>query len=205
MAWLDRLLIPDPETGRTLMNWLRREATSHSAPQMVETLKVTFLLDAGVASWDSRRSTGSSGSPNSGGKPRRHQLQRMAPATSIPAAARSPSPPASHRHRHRTVGPVPVGIPWRCQTELIEFRKAIARSTNEKLLFLRPWDRSCSTLRLRMPRCVPKVLRASPRRSCGRRCQRPRASCGPAMMMPLISLANATTPSGSLRRRFAEP
>src|SRR5262249_56875275 len=53
LAWLDRLLIPDPETGRTLMNWLRREAMSHSAPQMVETLKkVTHLLDAGVASWE---------------------------------------------------------------------------------------------------------------------------------------------------------
>ena len=39
MAWLDRLLLPDPETGRTIMNWLRREAISHSAPQMVETLK----------------------------------------------------------------------------------------------------------------------------------------------------------------------
>ena len=52
-AVLDSLLVPDPETGRTMLNWLRREATAASAPQLVETLtKVTFLLDAGVHTWD---------------------------------------------------------------------------------------------------------------------------------------------------------
>jgi hypothetical protein len=47
---LDDLLVPDPQTGRTVLNGLRREATAASAPQLVETLtKVQALLDRGIA------------------------------------------------------------------------------------------------------------------------------------------------------------
>jgi Domain of unknown function (DUF4158) len=50
---LDDLLVPAPQTGRTSLNWLRREATAASAPQLVETLtKVNALLDMGIATWD---------------------------------------------------------------------------------------------------------------------------------------------------------
>ena len=50
---LDDLLMPDPQTGRTVLNWLRREATAASAPQLGETLtKVCALLDMGIATWD---------------------------------------------------------------------------------------------------------------------------------------------------------
>ena len=50
---LDGLLLPDPDTGRTVLNWLRREATAPTAPQLLETLtKVQFLLDAGIPTWD---------------------------------------------------------------------------------------------------------------------------------------------------------
>src|SRR5438876_1868193 len=50
---LDDLLVPDPQTGRTVLNWLRREATAASAPQLGETLtKVSALLDMGIATWD---------------------------------------------------------------------------------------------------------------------------------------------------------
>ena len=38
-AWLDGLLQADAHTGRTVLNWLRREATDHTAPQLVETLQ----------------------------------------------------------------------------------------------------------------------------------------------------------------------
>ena len=31
--WFDGLLQPDPQTGRTALNWLRREATAHTDPQ----------------------------------------------------------------------------------------------------------------------------------------------------------------------------
>jgi Domain of unknown function (DUF4158) len=142
MAWLDRLLIPDPETGRTLMNWLRKEATSHSAPQMVETLKKgTYLLDAGVASWDL-----SSLNPNRvkwlaqlGWKAPTHQLQRMAPLRRHPILTAFVHQALQH---HTDVA---VELYDQClweyhgaaKQELLEFRKAIARSTNEKLLFLR--------------------------------------------------------------------
>src|SRR5438445_12929536 len=50
--WLDGLLQPDAQTGRTLLNWLRREATAHTATQIIETpQKVAFLLDAQVHTW----------------------------------------------------------------------------------------------------------------------------------------------------------
>lgn len=52
-AWLDGLLQPDAQTGRTVLTWLRREATAHTATQIVETLqKVAFLLEARVETWD---------------------------------------------------------------------------------------------------------------------------------------------------------
>ena len=51
--WLDRLLQPDAQTGRTLLHGLRREATAHTATQIVETLqKVAFLLEARVETWN---------------------------------------------------------------------------------------------------------------------------------------------------------
>src|SRR2546429_7818994 len=54
--WLDRLLQPDVQTGRTILNWLRREATAHTATQIIETLqKVAFLLEARVDTWDLAR------------------------------------------------------------------------------------------------------------------------------------------------------
>ena len=43
-TWLDELLVPDPQTGRTVLNWLRREATAASAPQLVETLSFSMRL-----------------------------------------------------------------------------------------------------------------------------------------------------------------
>ena len=33
-AVLDGLLVPDPQTGRSTLQWLRREATSHAATQL---------------------------------------------------------------------------------------------------------------------------------------------------------------------------
>lgn len=51
--WLDGLLQPDAQTGRTILNWLRREATAHTATQIIETLQqVAFLLEARVDTWD---------------------------------------------------------------------------------------------------------------------------------------------------------
>jgi hypothetical protein len=50
---LDGLLVPDPETGRSGLQWFRREATSHAATQLVETLqKITVLREMGVDTWD---------------------------------------------------------------------------------------------------------------------------------------------------------
>jgi Domain of unknown function (DUF4158) len=51
-AWLDSLLIPEPSLGRTRLAWLRQEATSHAASQILLTLeKICFLVEAGVPHW----------------------------------------------------------------------------------------------------------------------------------------------------------
>jgi Domain of unknown function (DUF4158) len=50
---LDGLLHPDATTGRTPLSWLRQEAVSHAASQILATLtKIVFLQDAGVDQWD---------------------------------------------------------------------------------------------------------------------------------------------------------
>src|SRR5215471_16279078 len=51
-AWLDSLLVPEPSLGRTRLAWLRQEATSHAASQILLTLeKICFLVEAGVLHW----------------------------------------------------------------------------------------------------------------------------------------------------------
>ena len=52
-AFLDGLLEADETTGQTPLSWLRQEAVSHAASQILATLrKITFLQDAGVHRWD---------------------------------------------------------------------------------------------------------------------------------------------------------
>ena len=142
MAWLDRLLLPDPETGRTIMNWLRREATSHSAPQMVETLKESHLSSR----CGRRRGV-------LGAQPQPGQVARPTRVESPDASAPTHGAPAPLSHClaafiHQALQhhiDIAIELYDQClweyhgaaKQELIEFRKAIARSTNEKLLFLR--------------------------------------------------------------------
>jgi len=50
---LDALLVSDPQTGRSVLQWLRRDATAHTASQLVETLqKIAVLREMGVETWD---------------------------------------------------------------------------------------------------------------------------------------------------------
>ena len=52
-AFLDGLLEPDATTGQTPLSWLRQEAVSHAASQILASLrKITFLRNAGVDRWD---------------------------------------------------------------------------------------------------------------------------------------------------------
>jgi hypothetical protein len=52
-AWLDALLEPQANTGRTCLTWLRAPASAATAPQICATLeKIAFLQDTGVADWD---------------------------------------------------------------------------------------------------------------------------------------------------------
>jgi hypothetical protein len=52
-TFLNALLTPNPSTGRTLHSWLRQEAVSPAASQIIATLhKISFLHDAGVDQWN---------------------------------------------------------------------------------------------------------------------------------------------------------
>jgi Tn3 transposase DDE domain/Domain of unknown function (DUF4158) len=135
---LDALLVPDPQTGRTVLNWLRREATAASAPQLVETLrKVNALLDMGMATWDLAVLN-----PNRvkwlaqlGWKASVPQLQRMDPARRYPILVAFLVQALAH---HIDVA---IELYDQClwdyasaaRKELKEWRQTSARSTNEKL------------------------------------------------------------------------
>ena len=139
-TFLDALLTPEADTGRTRLNWLRQEATASTAPQIIATLqKVAFLRERGVETWDLAGLN-----PNRvkwlaqlGWRATNQYLQRM------PSTRRYPILLAFlHQalHHHTDVA---IELYDQClweyhsaaQDELSEFRKAIARSTNEKLRF----------------------------------------------------------------------
>ena len=140
--WLDGLLQPDVQTGRTILNWLRREATAHTATQIIETLqKVAFLLEARVDTWDLAGLN-----PNRvkwlaqlGWKAPTPQLQRMDPRRRYPILLAFLQQALLH---HTDVA---VELYDQCvweyhsaaQKELKELRQTIARSTNEKLRLFR--------------------------------------------------------------------
>jgi hypothetical protein len=137
-AVLDALLTPEADTGRTRLSWLRQEATAHTAPQIVATLQtVAFLRERGVETWDLAGLN-----PNRvqwlaplGWRTTNQHLQRMAPARRYPILLAFLHQ-ALHHHTD-----VAVELYDQClwdyhgaaKEELLAFRKAIARSTNEKL------------------------------------------------------------------------
>src|SRR5262244_2204974 len=139
---LDGLLQPDTTTGRTLLSWLRHEAVSHAASHISATLtKIVFLHDAGVDQWHL-----ASLNPNRakwlaqiGWKSTNQALQRMAPARRYPVRGAFLQQALLH-HTDVAVELFDQCV-WGCHSEaeheLEEFRKAVARSTNEKLKLFR--------------------------------------------------------------------
>src|SRR4030095_3032904 len=139
---LDGLLQPDATTGRTLLSWLRQEAVSHAASHIIATLtKIVFLHDAGVAQWHL-----ASLNPNRakwlaqiGWKSTNQALQRMAPERRYPVLVAFLQQALLH-HTDIAVELFDQCV-WGCQSEakqeLEECRKAMARSTNEKLKLFR--------------------------------------------------------------------
>ena len=141
-AFLDGLLTPDPHTGRTLLSWLRQEAVSHVASQIIATLhKIAFLQDMGVPQWDL-----ASLNPNRakwlaqiGWKSTNQHLQRMPPLRRYPVLVAFLQQALLH-HTDVAVELFDQCV-WACHSEarqeLEEFRNAVARSTNEKLKLFR--------------------------------------------------------------------
>ena len=140
---LDGLLVPDPGTGRTVLNWLRREATATTAPQLVDALtKVQFLRHDGIHTWELTALN-----PNRvkwlaqlGWKAPVPQLQRMDPRRTYPILVAFLQQALVH---HTDVA---IELYDQClweyysaaQKELKDLRQTIARLTNEKLRILRP-------------------------------------------------------------------
>jgi TnpA family transposase len=139
---LKGLLRSDVMTGRTPLSWLRQEANSHAASQLLATLKkIVFLQDAGVDQWDL-----SSLNPNRakwlaqiGWKSTNQYLQRMSPERRYPILTAFLQQALLH-HTDIVVELFDQCL-WGCHSEakqeLEEFRKAVARSTNEKLKLFR--------------------------------------------------------------------
>jgi TnpA family transposase len=135
---LDGLLQPDATTGRTPLSWLRQESDSHAASQILATLqKIGFLQDEDVEQWDL-----SSLNPNRakwlaqiGWKATNQYLQRMPPARRYPVLIAFLQQALLH-HTDVSVELFDQCL-WGCHSEarqeLEEFRKAMARSTNDKL------------------------------------------------------------------------
>jgi len=141
-TWLAGLLQPDATTGRTPLSWLRQEAVSHAASHIIATLtKIVFLQGAGVDQWDLACLN-----PNRakwlaqiGWKSTNQYVQRMAPARRYPVLVAFLQQALLH-HTDVVVELFDQCL-WGCQSEakheLEEFRKAMARSTNEKLTLFR--------------------------------------------------------------------
>ncbi|MEE8291330.1 MAG: Tn3 family transposase [Candidatus Tectomicrobia bacterium] len=141
-TFLDGLLTPDPHTSRTPHSWLRQEAVSHAASQILATLKkIIFLHDVGVDQWDL-----SCLNPNRakwlaqiGWKSTNQSLQRMSPQRRYPVLVAFLQQALLH-HTDVAVELFDQCL-WGChreaKQELEEFRKAMARSTNDKLKLLR--------------------------------------------------------------------
>ena len=138
---LDGLLTPDSTTGRTPHSWLRQEAVSPAASQIIATLeKIIFLRDVGVDQWDL-----SSLNPNRakwlaqiGWKSTNQYLQRLAPERRYPVLVAFLQQALLY-HTDVAVELFDQCL-WGChreaQHELKEFRTAMARSTNDKLTLL---------------------------------------------------------------------
>jgi TnpA family transposase len=141
-ALLDGLLTPDPQTGRTPLSWLRQEAVSHAASQILATLKkIAFLHEVKVDQWDL-----ASLNPNRakwlaqiGWKSPNQSVQRMLPARRYPILLAVLQQALLH-HTDVAVELFDQCL-WECYTEakqeLEDFRKAIASSTNDKLRLFR--------------------------------------------------------------------
>ena len=139
---LDGLLQPDATTGRTLLSWLRQEAVSHAASHIIATLtKIVFLHDAGVGQWylASLNPNRAKWLAQIGWKSTNQALQRMAPARRYPVLVAFLQQALLH-HTDVAVELFDQCV-WSCHSEaeqeLEEFRKAVARSTNEKLKLFR--------------------------------------------------------------------
>ena len=141
-AFLDGLLTPDPPTGRTLLSWVRQEAVSPVASQIIATLqKIACLQDTGVHQWDldSLNPNRAKWLAQIGWKSTNQHWQRMPPLRRYPVLVAF----LQQARLHHTDVAVELcdQCVWGCYSEarqeLEEFRTAIARSTNEKLTLFR--------------------------------------------------------------------
>ena len=138
---LNKLLVPEPDSNRTLLNWLRNRETSNTAPSILEALKkLDHIRSYGVEGWDL-----SGINPNRvkllaglGRRSTNQILQRMAPEKRYPILLVFLSQTAVD------ITDEIIEMFDRCFMEtyararrnLDDFRKSNSRATNEKVVVL---------------------------------------------------------------------
>jgi len=141
LSWLNSLLIPDKETGKTLLSWLRQSAPTNSPNAILNNLeKLTFLKESGVLEWD----VSSLLNPNR--MKRLAQIARESKARALRRSVEERRYPILMAFLYQSLLDITdetVDMFERCLGEtdarsrgaLDRFRKSVARATNEKVRF----------------------------------------------------------------------
>jgi TnpA family transposase len=139
-AFLDQVLIYDKAQGKTMLNWLSKGAVSSSPKAILETLKkLNILKQGGVTNWNLQQIN-----PNL-----RKFLAQLAGRSTNQALLRTSEDrryPALIAFLHRALEQINDELIdlfdrylstkySRSKNQLDEFRKTVARATNEKVLF----------------------------------------------------------------------
>jgi len=141
ISWLDNLLVPDRETGMTTLSWLRQSAVTNSPNAILNNLeKLTFLKESGVLEWD----MASLLNPNR--LKRLAQIARGSKARALRRSVEERRYPILMAFLYQSLLDITdetVDMFDRCLAEtdarsrgdMDEYRKSVARATNEKVRF----------------------------------------------------------------------
>ena len=141
VSWLDNLLVPDEETGITILSWLRQSAITNSPNAILNNLeKLTFLKESGVLEWN----IASLINPNR--MKRLAQIARESKARALRRSVEERRYPILMAFLYQSLLDITdetIDMFDRCLGEtdsrskgaLDKFRKSVARATNEKVRF----------------------------------------------------------------------
>jgi hypothetical protein len=139
VSWLDNLLIPDRETGMTMLSWIRQNAVSNSPDAILNNLeKLTLLRESGVLEW------GMASLLNPNRLKRLAQIARGSRARALRRSVEERRYPILMSFLYQSLLDITdetIDMFDRClgktdarsRGSLDRFRKSVARATNEKV------------------------------------------------------------------------